>query len=160
MKLNHQPKAGIINGLLLGYFILLLHVLLILGLGIAVVLLKGIYDYRWLILIVGLALIGGSAYLLYRRLKQGNRTIRDMLNNPALRDRTLEVSIFGGMAAFRLGHRDEQPRVIGSDEASAVRQLEAVPSQISELGQLAKMFEDKLVDREEFERLKKRLIEK
>lgn len=159
MKHKNTQKNGFINGVFLGYFVLLLHVLLILGLGVAIVLLKGAYDFRWVIFVVGLILIVSAGYLIYRRVKQSNRRIRDMMNDPALRDRTLEISLFGGMAAVRLGHRDDQSRWIDDGAVHEIRQIEAAPSQIEELGQLAKMLEDKLIDREEFERLKKDLIQ-
>ncbi len=158
MKMNNEQNKGIFNGVFLGYFVLLLHVLLILGLGVAVVLIKGIYDFRWLILIGGIVLIVGSGYLFYRRLKESNRSLREAMNDPALRDRTLEISLLGGMASVKLGHVNEQPQLIDAGEVNEIRQLEAPRSQIKELGQLAKMLEDDLITREEFERLKKEMI--
>lgn len=160
MKLNDEQNKGIYNGVFLGYFVLLLHVLLILGLGVAVVLIKGIYDFRWLIFIVGIVVIGVSGYLFFRHLKENNRKISDLMNNPAFRDRTLEISLLGGMASVKLGHKDQPLQLIGASEVNETRQLEAPTSHIEELSRLAKMLEDELINREEFERLKKELIEK
>lgn len=160
MKMNSEQNKGIFNGVFLGYFVLLLHVLLILGLGVTVVLIKGIYDFRWIIFVAGIALVGGSGYLFYRRLKESNRSLREAMNDPALRDRTLEISLFGGMASVKLGHVNEQPQLINTGEVNEIRQLEAPRSQIQELSELAKMLEGNLISREEFSRLKKELIEK
>ena len=44
-------------------------------------------------------------------------------------------------------------------EVKEIQQLEAPPSQVKELGQLAKMLEDGLINRDEFSKLKKELIE-
>ncbi len=158
MKLNDEQNRGIFNGVFLGYFVLLLHVLLILGLGVAVVLLKGIYDFRWIILVAGLVLIGGSGFLFYRRIKASNRSLREAMNDPALRDRTLEISLLGGMASVKLGHRNDQPQLIDAGEINKVRRLEAPASQVKELSQLVRMLEDELINREEFEQLKQDLI--
>lgn len=158
MKLNDEQNKGLFNGIFLGYLVLLLHVLLILGLAAAVVLIKGIYDFRWFILIGGLILVGGSGYLIYRRLKESNRKISDLMNDPTLRDRTLEISLFGGMASVKLGHRDNQPKLIEVNEIHEIRQLEAPSSPVKELSQLAKMLEDDLLTREEFDRLKKEIV--
>lgn len=158
MVLNNDQDKGIFNGVFLGYFVLLLHVLLILGLGVAVVFLKGIYEFRWLIFFAGLALLGGSAYLFYRRLQAGNHKISALMNNPALRDRTLEISLLGGIASVKLGHKDEHIKLIET-ESSSVRQLESPAAiQLRELEHLARMLEEQLITREEFVRFKKEIV--
>ena len=158
MKLNTEQNKGLFNGVFIGYLVLLLHILLILGLGVAVVLIKGIYDFRWFIFAGGIVLVGGSGYLFYRKIKESNRSLREAMNDPALRDRTLEISLFGGMASVKLGHINEQPQLIASETVNEIRQLEAPRSHVQELGDLAKMLEDKLITREEFERLKKEIV--
>jgi len=158
MKMNTEQNKGIFNGVFLGYFVLLLHVLLIVGLGFAVIVIKGIYDFRWLIFTVGILLIGVSGYIFYRRVKESNRSLREAMNDPALRGRTLEISLFGGMASVKLGHTNEQPQLIDSGPVDEVRQLEAPRTHVQELSELAKMLEDNLITREEFEQLKKEIV--
>ncbi len=156
-----NPNKSILNGVFLGYFVLLLHILLILGLGVTVVLIKGIYDFRWLVFIVGISLIIGSGYLFYRRLKDSNRSLREAMNDPALRDRTLEISLLGGMASVKLGHKDGSVKQIEVSNREELRQLEAPQiSQVQELGELVIMLEKDLLTPEEFNRMKKKLIEK
>jgi hypothetical protein len=157
MKLTNDQGRGIFNGVFIGYLVLLLHLLLILCLGVAVVLLKGIYDFRWLILSAGTLLLVASSYLFYRHLKAGNRRFSELMNDPALRDRTLEISLLGGMASVKLGHRAEPGKLIET-QSSPVRQLESpTRMQLRELEQLAKMLEDQLITRDEFSRFKKEL---
>lgn len=161
MKLSDDQNKGIFNGVFLGYFVLLLHVLLILGLGVAVILIKGMYDFRWFIFIGGLILVGGSGYLIYRHLKESNRKLSDLINDPTLRDRTLEISLLGGMASVKLGHKDEQARIIEATEVITPKLLpEPAGSQVGKLSELAKMLEDDLITREEFSQLKKKIIVK
>lgn len=160
MKMNNEQNKGIFNGVFLGYFVLLLHILLILGLGVTVVLIKGIYDFRWIIFVAGIVLVVGSGYFFYRRLKESNRSLRDAMNDPALRDRTLEISLFGGMASVKLGHTSEQPQLVDATNVNEIRQLEAPRSNVQELSELAKMLEEDLISRDEFDQLKKKMIER
>jgi len=158
MNSENSPNKGILNGVFLGYLVLLLHILLILGLAVIVVLIKGIYDFRWLIFFAGIALVIGSGYFFYQRLKQSNRSLRETLNDPTLRDRTLEISLFGGMAAVKLGHKDQPIQLIDATETQEFRQLQAPASQVNELGQLVKMLDDELITREEFQQLKQKIV--
>ena len=160
MKFNSDSDKGTASGLFIGYTVLLLHVLLILGLGVAVVLIKGIYDFRWLILIGGIILLGGSCYFFYQRLKASNRSLREAMNDPALRDRTLEISVLGGMASVKLGHKDEGVRLLEENRTEIPQLLEAPQTtQVQELEKLAKMLDEELITREEFQQLKKGIVD-
>jgi len=79
------------------------------------------------------------------------------MTDPALANRTLEISLLGGMATVKLGHKDENLQLIAADEAP--KQLEAPQSvQMKELSELSKMLEEELITREEFLKLKKEII--
>ncbi|MBN2791834.1 MAG: SHOCT domain-containing protein [Desulfuromonadales bacterium] len=156
MKLDEQNKS-VFSGVMLGYVVLVLHILLMVGLGVAVVLIKGIYDFRWLVFIAGIALIGGSGYYFYRRMKESNRKLSDFMNDPAFQDRTLEISLLGGMATVKLGHRDDNIQLISAQDQP--KQLEAPQSaQVKELSTLNDMLEKGLITREEFLKLKKDIL--
>ena len=128
------------------------------GLGITVVVIKGIYDFRWLILLVGIAIIGGSGYYFYRYFKEHKQKLHDLMSDPAFNDRTLEISLMGGMATVRLGHKDDNLKLIQADETE-VKQLEQPKSvQLKELTELTRMLDDELITREEFLQLKKEII--
>jgi hypothetical protein len=128
------------------------------GLGITVVVIKGIYDFRWLILLAGIAIIGGSGYYFYRYFKEHKQKLHDLMSDPAFNDRTLEISLMGGMATVRLGHKDDNIKLIQADETE-VKQLEQPKSvQIKELTELTRMLDDELITREEFLQLKKEII--
>ena len=160
MKMNNEQNKGIFNGVFLGYFVLLLHVLLIVGLGAAVVLIKGIYDFRWFLFAGGTVIVLLSGYIFYRKLKESNRSLREAINDPAFQGKTLEISLFGGMASVKLGSNSDQPQLIHLEEGSPIPQLEAPRSHVQELSELAKMLEDDLITREEFNRLKSEVIAK
>ena len=159
MKLNDEQNKSVFNGVIIGYLVLLLHVLLIIGLGITVVVVKGIYDFRWLIIIAGIALIGGSGYYFYHYFKVHKQKIHDMMSDPAFNDRTLEISLMGGMATIKLGHKDENLQLIQAYSETEIKQLESPKSnQINELTKLNQMLNDGLITREEFLHLKQKII--
>ena len=158
MKLNDEQNKNFFSGVVLAYLVLLLHILLMVGLGITVVVIKGIYDFRWLILLAGIAIIGGSGYYFYRYFKEHKQKFHDLMSDPTFNDRTLEISLMGGMATVRLGHKDDNIKLIQADETE-VKQLEQPKSvQIKELTELTRMLDDELITREEFLQLKKEII--
>ena len=159
MKLNDEQNKSVFNGVMLGYLVLLLHVLLIIGLGVTVVVVKGIYDFRWLIIIAGIALVGGSGYYFYHYFKAHKQKISDLMSNPAFSDRSLEISLLGGMATVRLGHKDDNLQLIQAHNETEIKQLESTESnQIKELTKLNQMLNDKLITREEFLSLKQKIL--
>jgi hypothetical protein len=80
------------------------------------------------------------------------------MSDPAFNDRTLEISLMGGMATARLGHKDDNLKLIQADETE-VKQLEQPKSvQLKELTELTRMLDDELITREEFLQLKKEII--
>lgn len=159
MKLNDEQNKTVFSGVMLGYMVLVLHILLMIGLGVAVVLIKGIYDFRWLIFMIGIAVLGGSGYYFYQRMKASNRKLSDLMTDPALQNRTLEISLLGGMATLKLGHKDQDNNIQLISAEDQPKQLEAPQStHIKELSKLNEMLEEGLITREEFLKLKKEIL--
>ena len=81
------------------------------------------------------------------------------MSDPAFNNRTLEISLMGGMATVRLGHKDDSIRLIQENSEPEVKQLETAKStQIKELSELTRMLDDELITREEFLQLKKEIL--
>jgi len=159
MKLDGEQNKSVFSGVILAYLVLILHVLMMVGLGITVVLIKGIYDFRWLFFIAGLALIAGSGYYFYHYFQQHKQRVSDLMSDPAFNDRTFEISLMGGMATLKLGHKDDSIKLIAAEDNNQIKQLGSPKStQIKELSKLTRMLDDELITREEFLRLKKEII--
>ncbi len=160
MDIKSNVDKETVSNVFVGAAILGLHLLLVLGLGVTVVLIKGIYDFRWLIMLTGIALIGGSGYFFYQKLKASNRTLREVINDPALRDHSLEISLLGGMASVKLEHKDAGVKLVEENRTEMPQQLEAPrTSQVQELEKLASLLENELITREEFQQLKKVIVD-
>jgi len=154
-----ERKGGIGSGMVLTFTILLLHILMVLLLGVAVVFFRGVVDYFAWILFGGLFLIGLSGYLFFRRLRRDNRRLRDVLNDPALKGRSLEISFLGGLASVRVGAPGETSSMIEAFPAPPlIEDPESV--RLREIARLVRMLEKGQISREEYEQLKEEVLDR
>lgn len=157
---SHREKNGLVKSVLLAYMILALHLVLIAGLGLMVLFFRGFVQYMLWIFLGGAALIGYSGYRFWKRMKAEGKTLAEMLSNPVFRGRSVEVSLLGGLASIKLGAPGGRPALsIDEDDGQAPRQLEdPETARIRELGELARMLEQDLLTRQEYEAAKQRLL--
>ena len=156
-----KEDDGLVRSVLLAYFILALHVLLIAGVAILVLFFRGVVNYMLWILVGGVVLIGISAFYFIRRMRAEGRSLGEMLKNPMFNGRSVEVSLLGGMATVKLGQQ-VQPPAIGHDTAVDIPRLEDPDSSrsrdVSELAELARMLEKDLITVDEFNTAKRHLL--
>ena len=69
---------GMFSGMFMAYAVLLLHLVLIIALGAGVVLIKGVFDFRWYILGGGTLILCISAILFFRYLKASNKSLKEL----------------------------------------------------------------------------------
>ncbi|MBI9085256.1 MAG: SHOCT domain-containing protein [Desulfobacterales bacterium] len=157
---NPKETEGVMKSVLTAYFILVLHALLIAGLGFLVLFFRGLVNYMLWIFLGGTALVIISGYLFWRRMKAEGKTLREMLNSPTFRGRTVEVSLLGGLATFKVGNGEAVP-AIGDGADGPALQLEAPASasaRVRDLGELARLLENDLITMDEFNRTKQQLM--
>ena len=159
MSTDKPKEKGIFSSIFIGYAIILMHVLLVLIIGVAVVFFRGVTEYMLWILLGGLAIILASGYYFYRRIKQGAIDIKEVLNNPAFRDRGVEVKLLGGVASLRVGQPVDSINAVPLMAGPSVQQLESPESlRMRELEKLVHMRESNLVSQAEFEQLKRDIL--
>ena len=163
MKVKKKDKEGIFKSLFAAYFVILLHVFLLAGTGISVVLFRGVYHYLpWIM--GGLAvLIIVVFWIFYRKMKQSSRDVKDILSFPEFRGRTVEIKLLGGMATFTVqGGTSEAMPLIGQDgfQGNGGPFRLAAPEEGIEqrLAELAKLYEEELITRDEFDMAKRRIL--
>jgi hypothetical protein len=145
-----KPQDSIFKGVLLAYFVLLLHVILIIGLGLVMLLFGGVVTYLPWILAVGGLLIVLSAYLWWKHLKRQGKKIKDILKDPLLQGRSIEISLLGGFASLKLGQNQEPPSITQGNLGTA-RQLQAPDVDRSEqLANLGRLLKQDLITIDEF----------
>ena len=149
---------GLMKSVMMAYLILVLHVVLLMGLGILVFFFRGIIHYMPWIVLFGAAAILGSGYWFYRRMKAEGRSLRDTLNSPLFRNKTVEVSLLGGLAQFRVGQSNGPP-LLGDGQSDSTQQLEwSGESQVQELTELARLLQSGLITPDEYEQAKQKIF--
>lgn len=160
-KTDPQPeKNGIFKGVAAAYMILILHALFIALVGCLVLFFRGMVHYMLWIFLAGTALITFSGYRVYKRMKQERRNLSELLQLPHLNGNSIEVSFLGGVASVKVENPASKALPAGGAGARIPLQLEAPGlSRVHELTELARLFENDLITREEFEISKKHIIE-
>lgn len=140
------------------HLILLLHVLLLAGIGILVLMFRGLVQHMVWIVLGSTALIGLSALWFYRRLRTEGKRLGDVLNAPHFRDQTVEVTLLGGLASFRIG-APREPRLLDAGASGSSPQLEDPETiRIRELTELAKLLQNGFITRDEYEKAKHQIF--
>jgi hypothetical protein len=156
-----KEDDGLVRSVLLAYFILALHVLLIAGVAVLVLFFRGVVSYLLWIFLGGIALIGISAFYVIRRMRAEGKSLGEMLRNPMFNGRSVEVSLLGGMATVKLGQHSRMP-AIGHDKVVDIPRLEDPDTDrsrdVSELAELARMLEKDLITVDEFNKAKQHLL--
>ena len=153
-----HPRESNFRSVLLAFLVLFLHVVLIMALGVVMFLFGGVVTYLPWILAIGGILILGSAYLWWKHMKRRGRKLRDILKDPVLEGRTVEVSFLGGLASLKLGNT-HQPLAIGQGHSDGAKQLQAPSVNRSEqLANLGRLLKQDLISIDEFLAAKKELM--
>jgi len=155
---SNKENPGMVKSVMLAYLVLLLHVLLIAGLGVLVIFFSGIIHYMFWIFLFGSAAIAVSGYLFYRRMKAEQMTLREVLQAPMFKGRDVEVSLLGGFASFRVGSGNDLPAIEhrGPDVNRQLEDPETLRQR--ELNTLLHMLEKNLISLDEYKRAKQDLM--
>lgn len=169
MKLKKQDRDGMFKSLFAAYFVLLLHVFLIAGIGITIVLFKGVYHYLpWILGGIALLIIV-LFWIIYLKIKRSSTDIKEVLNHPAFQNRNVEIKLLGGMASFKIDSTgtvlpgQEQINLIqdqsGQSHAYQLPQLEDGHRNIEQrLSELADLYNKEMIDDNEYDMAKKRIL--
>ena len=155
---EEKAEESHFKSVLMAYFILVFHLLLITGLLLVVIFFRGVVHYMAWIFLGGTALIIASGYHFYKRMKKEGKTLREMLSQPLLGGRSVEVSLLGGLATLKIGRSGGFP-VLGSDSRHRSLQLEDPKAvRIRELSELARMLENDLITLDEYNTMKSHIF--
>jgi hypothetical protein len=157
MKANSvKENNGVIKSVFIAYFILLLHILLLAGLGVLIIFFRGIVNYMLWIFLAGTGIIIFSAYRFYRKMKKEGKTLKEMMNSPLFRGREVEISLLGGLASLKVG----KPRnLLLENYQGDIKQLEDPNTmRLKELNELVRLFENNLITLEEYNQAKKQIF--
>jgi membrane protein implicated in regulation of membrane protease activity len=143
-------NPGIVKNIFTGYFILILHVLLLVLLGLFIIFFRGLVQYMPWILGGGLVLIVSTLIWLFVKFRRQRNQVQHMRSQ----GRGIEISLLGGLASMRVGGtghegwRADAPLQLEDPNTSRMRSLE----------HLMEMYNKQLISREEFLRLKQEVL--
>jgi hypothetical protein len=153
-------REGLFKGIAAAYIILFLHVLLIAALGLIVIFLTGVAHYLFWILLGGMTLLGGSAYLFWRKLRREGRSLGETLQSPAFQGREVEVSLLGGVAAMRIGPPTGRKSLPAVNDENTPLLEDPQTRHIREIQALADLLEKKMITQKEFDQAKRLIFQR
>ena len=157
--MSRTGSEGLFKSVMAAYLVLVLHVLLIVGLGLVVIFFSGIAQYMLWIFLLGTAAILGSVFWFFRRMKSQGRQLREMMQSPMFDGRPVEISFLGGLASLRMGGSAHRPPELGTDARNPSYQLEDPEAvRLREIKELASLLRDDLITREEYEKAKQHIL--
>ena len=148
---SDPENPGIVKNIFTGYFILLLHVLLLVLLGLFIIFFRGLVQYMPWILGGGLVLLVSAlvwAYVKFRR-------HRNQVQHMRAQGRGVEISFLGGLASMRVGGNLEHH---GWSTNAPLQLEDPNTSRMRSLERLMEMYNQELISREEFLRLKQEVL--
>ncbi len=153
-----KEKDGLFKSILAAHAILLLHVVLLSGIGFLVFFFSGIVNYMGWIFLAGTGALLALGVRLYRRMKREKKTLYEMLRPSLMSGKSVEVSVMGGLLSFKVG-RAESRKAIEARPRNKTPLLEDPGSkQVEALEELVRLLESGLITREEYDRAKKTLF--
>ena len=154
---------GIFKNAAAVFCILFLHVLLIAGLGCLVLFFRGVVEYMAWIFAGCTFLIGLSGFLFIRRMKRERKSLGEMLRTPDFQGRSVEVSLFGGIATLKIGESSPKPPTSEALPEGNYHQQNLLEDptmvRIRELKELALLLEKELITMEEYNLTKAQLFQ-
>ena len=154
--MNQQSEHTIYKNILAAFLILIVHVLLLGGIGVLILFFYGIVNHLlWVIL--GISCISGGGVWLYKRLMSDVKAIRN-ITGESLKGKTIEASFLGGVANFKISD-SRTGQNINKVTAAKTRQLTGpVSDSMDSLAELVRLYEKNLISRDEYERAKKKIL--
>jgi len=151
-KLSENP---LFKSITVAFLILIMHVLLIGGVGILVLLVSGIINHTaWFL--VGIFLTAVGLYMIYKRIKADSKELKKAVGD--LQGKDIEISLLGGMAAMKISSANTK---LGTKQIESDRtKLLSTPSSsnVQQLTELSRLYEKKLITRDEYEKAKKEIF--
>lgn len=163
MKDKHKDRDGLFKSIFTAYFILLLHVLLLAGVGLSVVLFKGVYHYLpWVMGGLGI-LVLSVTWFLYRYMRQSTSDIRSILSVPEFQDRTVEMRFLGGLASFKVQAKQPDTPLLDHPDNTRLGDNLLIENSADraerKMLELNTLYEKNLISRDEFEKARQTVIQ-
>ena len=157
--MKKEKDSQYFKSVLMAYFILVLHVILMAALVLMVIFFRGIIDYMIWVFVGGLIVIAISGYRFYSRMKKEQKSLREILNTPRFNGRSVEISFLGGLASFKIGGANPNLPALENHSPGRLPQLEDPESvRKKEFSELVGLLEKDLITLEEYNKFKEEIL--
>jgi len=154
-----RAETSLLGSVFLAYGIVLLHLSLIALAVLLVLVVNGVANYFLWLVLGGLALVCGGAWLFLKKMVAQRQALRELLQLPEFRGKTIEISLFGGAAALKVDGRADRAVDVKALSTSATPLLEnGLTARLDGLGELSRLYENGTITEEEFHQLKQELL--
>ncbi len=156
MTLKNFKKDSLFKSIVIAHIILLLHVILLAGIGVTIVLFRGAYLYLpWIMGFIGIFILG-TAFIFYQRMKSSSSDIRKILALPEFQHRTIDIKLLGGLASFRIEADKNWISTIDNPVFEPNKQLiqNNIHKTETKILELTALFEKDIITKEDFEKAK------
>ena len=159
MWTNRFGDDSLTKGVLLAFVILAFHVGMLLLVALLIVFFGFIIQYFvWILLFIGVVIAGSIGYILYS-LKKQSSGIAEVLTMPEFKGKNVELRLFGGLASVKITDTQDSSSMLAHDGASQMKYLESPDStRVRDLSELARLLENDLITREEYQQAKEELF--
>ena len=159
MWTNRFSDDSLTKGVLLAFAILAFHVGMLLLVALLIVFFGFIIQYFvWILLFIGVVIAGSIGYILYS-LKKQSSGIAEVLTMPEFKGKNVELRLFGGLASVKITDTPDSSSMLEHDGASQIKYLESPDStRVRDLSELARLLENDLITREEYQQAKDELF--
>ncbi len=156
---NKKKGESLFKAVLMTHLILFLHLVIIVGIVMIVIFFRSITQYALWIFLGAAVVIILSAYIIFRRIKSsGKKVLRDIEKSSLYQNRGVEVGFLGGLVSLKLGRPDGLTAIENASSGTQLMLEDPETVHIRELTELARMYEKNLIDAEEYERAKKKIM--
>ena len=156
---NKDQGENLFKAVIMTHIILFLHLIIIAGLVLMVIFLRGVTQHMlWVSLAAaGLLLLSGLIIIRHIRSK-GKQMFNDIENSSLFQGRSFEISFLRGLASFKFGQPDDM-KALDNPSSEVNLQLEDPETvRIRDLTELARMYEKDLITSEEYNRAKNQIL--
>ncbi|MCP4670084.1 MAG: SHOCT domain-containing protein [Desulfobacula sp.] len=159
MIFKNLNKSGLFKSIFTAYCILLLHVVLLAGIGVTIILFKGLYQYLpWVMGGIALLVMAISGFL-YQRMKNSSAQIKDILAMPQFHGRTVEIKLLGGIASFKIAPDTHKQTLIDNNSSNTLMIENDINKTEQQILRLTTLFKKDIISKKEFDKAKQDIIQ-
>jgi hypothetical protein len=146
--------------LVLAFIIILSHIIMLLLIALLILFVGFITKHLiWIILLLGFFAICAVLYMVFF-LKRHRKGIGELLTIPEMRGKVVEVRLLGGLASLKVSDEGREPASLIECSGPAEKKYLESPelSRARELAELARLLEEDLITREEYQKAKNEMF--